>query len=257
MGATLHVPSSAVGLSITASGVTLASLHVLGPGDSSYDGASIGVRASGSSGAMLTGLSIRSSEIGDFGGWGIYLHFTSGAAVSDNNVHDCGYAGIMLLSASGGSVSGNMVQRIGYGVADLPGPNNAYGISLTDLNGQPASSGTTVSGNTVTDVPTWHAMDTHGGQRITFSSNTILRASRGLFITTDGNGNRPSSISVTGNVFGSPAPVSFNLQAITTYDANGVTVTGNSWSSGWQGNYFQDYDNLSTGLVISNNTLTQ
>ena len=96
------------------------------------------------------------------------------------------------------------MQRIGVQLAN---GDNAYGIAVSAYGGEPRSSDVTVTGNTVEDVPTWHGLDTHGGLRIAFTNNTVRRASRALFITTDTSGNRATDITVTGNVFGSPAPV--------------------------------------------------
>ncbi len=80
---------------------------------------------------------------------------------------------------------------------------------------------------------------------------------RALFITTDTSGNRATDITVTGNVFGSPARVTYNLVAVTTYSAVGVTVTGNT-ATGWgTAAFFYDYNALSTGLFVSGNTVTK
>ena len=136
---------------------------------------------------------------------------------------------------------------------------NAYGITLTrrsgDIATEPVSSDITVAGNTIEDVPTWHALDTHGGIDLSFVDNTIRRSSRAIFITSDSSGNRPSDILVSGNLLETPAPVTYNLTAITTYTTDDVTISDNT-IIGWpRDRSFSDYQGLSTGLVVKSNVI--
>ena len=106
----------------------------------------------------------------------------------------------MILSGRDGRVAGNTVARIGVVGAEA-NDDNAYGIALSNEAGQPRTPRFVVDGNTVTDVPTWHALDTHGGQNIDFTDNVVRRSSRGLFCRRDG----ATDITVTGNRFDPPA----------------------------------------------------
>src|SRR5690606_30430813 len=65
--------------------------------------------------------------------------------------------------------------------------NNAYGIELSrretsNLSSEPRTSDILVSGNVVTDVPTWEGIDTHAGQRIRIIGNTVLRCFYGIAV---------------------------------------------------------------------------
>jgi outer membrane biosynthesis protein TonB len=225
LGATVTVGSGQTAVWVTASNVTLDGLHISGGGVAQY---------------------------------GIAAHSVSGLTIRNSTITDIAYAGIMTLSVSGGTINSNMVQRIGMRLAD---GDNAYGIAISAYAGEPPSSNVLVTGNTVEDVPTWHALDTHGGLRITFSSNTVRRCSRALFITSDDSNNRATTITVSGNQFLSPGSVTYNLVSITTYATSGATFTANT-ISGWgaasptSAQPWYDYNDLSTGLTGSGNIVT-
>ncbi len=241
------------GLLVSADGVTLDGLKVLGPQATTYSEREMGILVTSSTqNPVVDRLTIRNCEIAKLGHGGIWLEHVADTVIQGNRVHDIVYAGIMIVSGTRGRITGNSVRRVGVTGSATHG-GNAYGIALTDT-GAPATSDFDVSGNTVTDVPTWHALDTHGGQRIAFRNNTVYRAPRELFITTSGV--RPTDIVVTGNLFGSPDPVRTNLQAVTTYDALRVEISGNT-ARGWvPGNFFGDYLSRSEGLVVANNVIT-
>jgi parallel beta-helix repeat protein len=255
VGATIRPPAGTRALTVAADDVTLDGLRILGPQATAFGSDEMGVYARGSAAAPVRELVVRNCEIGSFGGYGIYLQNVADVRLEDNQVHDIVYAGLMVLSGQGGRIENNTVQRIGV-VGSAQNDGNAYGIALTaGAGGAAPTADFAVTGNTVEDVPTWHALDTHGGQRIAFSANTVRRSMRGIFITA-ADGARPSQITVSGNTLDSPAPVSANLLAVTTYDAVDVTVTGNT-ATGWGiDRFFHDYNGLSTGLVVSDNTVT-
>ena len=183
--------------------------------------------------------------------YGVLAHAVSGLVVRDCTITDIGYAGIMGVSLTDSQIVGNTVQRIGMRLAN---GDNAYGIAISNYSGEPVSSDVKVDGNTVEDVPTWHALDTHSGLRVAFTNNTVRRASRGLFIT-DGTGSRATDITVAGNQIFSPSPVTYNLIPITLYAVNRVSFTGNV-ISGWGGQSptaampYYDYGSLSTGVIV-------
>ena len=103
--------------------------------------------------------------------------------------------------------------------------------------------------------PTWHALDTHAGRRISFVDNVVERSPRAIFITTDGQGNRPMDIEIRGNLFGDPSPVVRNLTAVTTYRADGVTIAGNT-AIGWpRGGFYTDFEGQSVDVVMSDNRI--
>jgi len=248
-GGQLTVPSGRVGLRVTANNVTIEGIQIVGPDKTTYNGGEYGIYALGTPGAPIRGLTIHGVNIGSFGNDGIYAKYVANLVVSGSAIHDIVYAGILVISGQTGRIENNLIQRIGVRGA-AANSNNAYGVALTDQGGSPTSD-FAVSGNTVEDVPTWHALDTHGGQRISFTNNTIRRSSRAIFITISPS-NRATNVLVSGNHLLVPAPVHFNLEAVTTYDTVGVTITGNT-ITGWGGAAIQDYQKKSTHLLVRDN----
>jgi Right handed beta helix region len=248
-GGTLNVRAGGVGLNVTASNVTIEGMHIAGPNKTSYNSAEYGVYALGSASAPISHLTIRDTDIGSFGSDGIYAMYVANLLVSGNTIHDIVYAGILVYSGQGGRIQGNVVERIGVHGASA-NSNNAYGIALSDQGGAPTSD-FVVTANTVQDIPTWHALDTHGGHRISFTDNTVRRASRGIFITTSSS-SRATDVTVSGNKLLVPAPVTTNLEAVTTYNTVAVTITGNT-ITGWGGSTIEDYEGMSTDLVVTGN----
>jgi nitrous oxidase accessory protein NosD len=251
-GGMIKVASGSVGLNVTANNVTIEGIQIAGPNNMSYNGAEYGVYALGSPGVPIRHLTIRDTDIGSFGNDGIYAKYVADLLVSGNTIHDIVYAGVMVISGQTGQIENNLVQRIGVRGA-AANDNNAYGVALTDQGGAPTSD-VVVTGNTIEDVPTWHALDTHGGLRISFTNNTILRSSRGIFITTSLS-NRSTDVIVSGNHLLVPAPVTFNLEAVTTYDTVGVTITGNTITGWGAGRAIEDFETMSSGLLVSNNII--
>ncbi|MHB8398596.1 MAG: right-handed parallel beta-helix repeat-containing protein [Candidatus Limnocylindrales bacterium] len=183
---------------------------------------------------------------------GVWAEAASGILVTNCTATDFAYAGIMLLSTVGGTVHECTVARIGYTLTPSSPNDNAYGICASQYAGQPLSTDISFDGNTVTDIPTWHAFDTHGGQRIKFTNNVVQRCSRGIFVTTDGGTRKATQIVVSGNQLLSPSPVAFNLQAITLYNVDGIEFDHNT-ISGWGGTStvpYYDYGAGSTGIVV-------
>ena len=261
MGATVSPPAGTAGLVVSANDVTLDGLRIIGPQGTTYREGEFGIMVAASASAPARRLTVRNSEIASFGKAGMWLRYVSDVVVENNDVHDIVYAGIMIISGTGGRISGNTVSRIGVNGAEANG-NNAYGIALED-QGLPRTTDFTVSGNLVTDVPTWHALDTHGGLRITFRANVVSRCSRGLFLTSsEASGSRATNIVVADNQILSPSPVTFNLTPITLYAVDGAAFTSNA-IVGWGGasptstTPYYDYGGLSSGVTASGNTVTR
>jgi hypothetical protein len=251
VGGTLNVPSGTAGLTVTANNVTIDGLQIVGSNKTSYDPNEYGILAVGTPGAPIRSLTIRNANIGSFGNAAVFAKYVANLTVSGSAIHDTVYGGVIVISGSGGTISTNLVQRIGVN-GSAANENNAYGVLLTDQGGTP-SSDISVNANTVEDVPTWHALDTHGGVRLSFTNNTVRRSSRALFITGSPAGHA-TDVTVTGNQFLSPNPVTFNIEAVTTVGTANVRITGNT-ISGWDGSTIEDYGSESTGLVISGNAI--
>ncbi|MHB8458866.1 MAG: right-handed parallel beta-helix repeat-containing protein [Candidatus Limnocylindrales bacterium] len=248
-GGTLNVPAGAAGLTVAADGVTINGMTIAGSNSLVFASAETGISANG-----VRDLTISNSDIGTFGYGPIYAVGVTNLTVTNNRLHDAVYAGVMVISGAGGRIEGNTISRIGVnGSATMGG--NAYGVALTDLGG-PVTSDFVVTANTITDIPTWHGLDTHGGARITFSNNTISRVSRGIFITTDGNNRGATAITISSNQLLSPAPITTNLQAITLYSATTVSITGNTVSGWGTSLFYDDYGKMSVGVTLSGNIVT-
>ncbi len=185
-GGTVKPARGTPGLLVLASDVTVDGLRVVGPQGTTYDKDEVGIEVQGTLAAPIRGLTIRNSEIGTLGYGGLYIRHAAGFVVEGNLITDGVYAGIMVISGQGGRIAGNTVQRIGVVGAGANG-NNAYGIALSrgggDLATDPRSVDIVVSGNLVEDVPTWHGLDTHGGERITWTGNTVRRSRSAIFVT--------------------------------------------------------------------------
>lgn len=262
LGGTIMPPRGTSGLLVLASNVTIDGLRVVGAQGTTYDGAEVGIEVQGTVAAPIRGLIIRNCELGNLGYGGLHIQHGANFVVESNHVYDGVYAGIMVLSGQGGRIAGNTVQRIGvFGAA--ANENNAYGIALSrgggNLTTDPRSADIVVSGNTVEDVPTWHAFDTHGGERITWTGN-ISRGSRsGIFVTGSG-GLRSLDNDINGNTF--YAPPGADHYAITSVYSTGGYVRNNSiigWPSGHEILTTSGSDASATAvdLTVSGNTITR
>ena len=265
VGATIEPPNGTPGLVVTASNVTLDGLRVIGPQATTYDMNEAGIEVKGTTATPIQGLVVRNCEIGNLGYGGVYIRYAANFVVEANHIYDGVYAGIMVVSGQGGRIANNTVQRIGVVGAAANG-NNAYGIALSrgggDLATSPRSADIVVSGNTVEDVPTWHAFDTHGGERITWTGNIARRSRSGIFITgsPSPSGMLPSlDNDVNGNTF--YAPTGADQYAITSVYSTGGYVRNNTlvgWPTGHEILTTSDGDPAATAvnLTISANTIT-
>src|SRR4029077_21131304 len=134
-------------------------------------------------------------------------------------------------------------------------------IATTNFTTDPRTSDLVVDGNLVTAVPLWHSFATHSGARISFSNNTSGACPRAFFITVDGIGTHPQSITLTGNRLQTGSQVSggTTLTAVTLVNLNTGTITNNAIWSGYGAPYVYDYLGLdpagSTNLTISGQTV--
>lgn len=185
------------GVVVRTAGLTIVGGEIVGPGDGTYDSTT---RARGID-VAAAGVTIERVTIHGYAFAGVFAHAV-GLTVIDSTITDCAYAGIIGESVAGGVISGNHIARIGTRGRQSDG--NAYGLTLTSLAGEPPSHDVSVLRNVVEDVPTWHAFDTHGGQRISFVGNLGRRARRIIVVVGGANGERPRAI-ITDNVLQGPS----------------------------------------------------
>lgn len=157
------------------------------------------VWATGTLASPLTDLRIEGCKFTGFADSGIWLEYVTRATVCNNTIVDVLYAGIMGLTAVDSRFDGNKVSNV---VQKAP-IVNTYGIALSDLDNTIAarSRNCTVNDNIIRDVPDWEGIDTHGGENITVTGNTVRRCARGIAMVS-GNPERvaaPTSVTVVGN----------------------------------------------------------
>jgi hypothetical protein len=253
-GATIRPPLGSPGLLVSADDVAIHAIRLLGPDGRTWQRNTTGISVDEAPGSPVRSLSITDSEIRDFSNC-IRIRNVEEPYIAGNTIEDCVYAGVMALSATGGIIEDNEIRRIGVvGAEDNDG--NAYGIAVShQFEDDPASSDVTVRGNIVEDVPTWHALDTHGGSRILFFRNEISGSSRAIFITGGPNGARSTTIGIESNLLTAPSDPTPNDYAITTFDSVDVTIRWNT-AIGWPDDHFvNDYQDRSSSLNVGENTI--
>jgi hypothetical protein len=249
-GTQIVVAAGGKGVRITANNQVVENLVITGPGAGSYDTTTDGIYGLGA----YTGVIIRHVTIRGMRHAGIWLDGLVNPLIEDVVIEDVGYVGIMAVRVVGGTIQRNTIRRVGYGTTGLPEGNNAYGIAISGYEPTP-SSDILVADNVIEDVPLWHGLDTHGGQRITFSGNTVRRAPRAIFLTSMTT-TKATDCVVSGNLFTEPVatvPPGTNAVAMTTYDTVGCAFTGNVIGSAYGAPTVYDYLGQSTGLTQSGN----
>jgi parallel beta-helix repeat protein len=225
------------------------------------DGTGVAIEVYGTVSNPVRNVTIRNCRIDGFN-TAIEARNVVNLVIDHCTITNAGYAGIVVFSGSGGRITGNTIERIGP--QTRPSVDvNAYGIALTrsaslSLAASPRTTGMVVSGNLVTDVPTWHGIDTHAGANLTFANNTIQRTMRAFFITGDTAGNAPEAITITGNRVQSAKSFAGNLAAVTLVGLQGGSITSNEISETYPTPHV--YDDVTDGggsldLTISNNTV--
>ncbi len=243
-GVDIDAPANESGLTITGDNVTIDHVTITGDQARTFKWGEKCIVGAGKSTNSLSGLVVKNSTISRCGYGGIYLHFASSASISSNKISDSVYAGVLLSSVSDSKVVSNTIT--GVGLTGTTPENNAYGITATQEDG-PHSSDVLVQGNTISDIPTWHGLDTHGGVRITFKDNTIFHVRRAIFLTSS-----PTDAVVTGNDItaptaaqqadcpsGAPATYCTDIRGISLFGGSATvdSNTGHGYPSGRWWNY--------------------
>ncbi|MGW5052861.1 right-handed parallel beta-helix repeat-containing protein [Actinokineospora sp. NPDC004072] len=180
-------------------GVELAELWVEGGGlAAGFEKGQRLVHLAGSQEAPLAGVVVRDCRLGESRGDAIRLEWCVDSQVRGVVVRGVLYAGVMVLS-------GDRVAVQGCTIADAPltpGVVNTYGVAFTDSGNTEAarSRDCSVVGTVVRQVD-WEGIDTHGGDGILVSGNTVVGCPRGVALVV-GNETRttvPTRCVVTGN----------------------------------------------------------
>jgi hypothetical protein len=230
-GGLVTAPERSFGIRVTSSDVSIQDLTVVGAQSATYESDEIGIRVEGTT-TPVRGLVLEGCWLSHLGYGGILLEHVEGFTLSQNQISDVVYAGIMVLSGRSGILTGNTVQRVGVRGSEANG-GNAYGIALSraesDLVAAPPTSDMQVAGNTVTDVPTWHAFDGHGVSGVEWRGNFASASRFGLFITgsvASGATVRSQDNQVLGNTI--IAPSKADGYAIVSVYSNGGAIANNT-----------------------------
>ena len=220
------------GLVVGSSNVHLRGLQLTGRNTGTYVSSEQAVRAVGSSWASaLTDVTVEDCVINGWGESGVYMQYITDFRILRNRIYNIAYAGNLLLSSQRGVVANNVITNITPG----NGSSNAYGIALTrsstsSLVTDPRSSDIAVTGNTISGVPAWEGIDTHGGERLSIVGNTVYNVLYGIQIgdARDGSGVSsygPKNVLVAGNLIKSSVTDGSRSSAIILYGAgSGATV---------------------------------
>lgn len=224
------------------SNVTIQGLKIVGPGNDTYASGSIGVKCYGTSNApaaptYVTGPTLVDLEITSFRNAGIECQFNVIGQITGCKITSCAYTGIQLLSCNRFSVNDNYVGQITPGTS-----GNAYGIAVSSGEGttteDPIPVFNEIIGNTVEDVTVWTGIDTHGGDSLVVSNNTVFNCKLGIKLTDrDVSGVRtiaPKNIVVSGNYIndngiyaGAAITINGAYPSTVTDHAVNISVTGN------------------------------
>lgn len=224
------------------SNVTVRGLKIIGPGNNTYNGSSVGVKCYGTSNSpaaptYITGPTLVDVEVTSFRGVGVDCMFNVVGQITGCKITSCAYTGIQLLSCNRFRVNDNYVGQITPGTS-----GNAYGISVSSGEGtiteDPIPVFNEIIGNLVEDVTVWTGIDTHGGDGLVVSNNTVLNCKLGIKLTDrDVSGVRtvaPKNIVVSGNYIndngiytGAAITVNGAYPSTITDHATNISLTGN------------------------------
>jgi len=228
---TIHQTSSAHGLTVSADGVTIDGITLTGrhSGAVTLDVDEDAVHVFGASvSEPVTGLIVRNVTISGWGMYGVQMKWVEDFTVSGCRIERVGYAGISGLSALRGLICDNLISDIAPGSS-----GNMYGVALShaevdSLVTDPRSADVVVRGNVITGIA-WEALDTHGGERITFSDNIIRDCYVGIAVgEADNSANEatwgPKDVVVSGNVIDSATVGGTSSYGISITGAPGATA---------------------------------
>jgi hypothetical protein len=169
-------------LNVTGNNVEIYGVEIEGRGNVSAALVDALIAFSGSSSsAYRKGLKVVDCHLHHSEFYGIYSEFGMNVEIRGCVFEHIGYAAVMALSAANWIVNENRIDDVSPGSSQ-----NAYGIAFTrhgssgDLQAYPLSIDCQACNNLVQNIQVWTGIDTHAGQRITFSENTIINCRLGI-----------------------------------------------------------------------------
>lgn len=254
-GARIFNTSSAFTLLKLSSGAKVYGLEIEGSGNGTANTSGIGIDVSGTDSSNYTdGAVIEDCYFHAISGYGIYGEFIKNIDISRCKISNIGYAGIGILSGTNVKAKGNRISDITPGIS-----SQAYGVFFSRRTNEtslilfPRSKDCDAVGNTIENITIWEALDTHGGENISFINNTIRNCSFGISIgsATDASTNPvygPIECQAIGNrIYGLGTAYGIAVSGNATEKAQRCLVQANTiFQGGLAGN------NLTGGIYATN-----
>jgi hypothetical protein len=248
------------------SGVKLYGMELQGAGNKKADSKGIGIRIQGAdSGGYAKNITIEDVTIHNIGFYGILAQFADYVNIANAYIHDIGFAGVGGLSVKNMHVDRSHIKGISPG-----SKGNAYGVfysrkgAESSLKAHPRSANSSVTNSTIEDIPLWEALDTHGGENISFSNNTIRNARVGIaFVNATGYKGKEvfgsqRCVAKNNNITGIGKGYGIVVAGSSSDNSSGCTIEGNQLTkAGHQGNGISGaiQGSYTKDLVIKNNIL--
>lgn len=185
-------------LTFLGGGVRFYNCTILGAGGAAYNANGKGLVFHGVGGAgpgvaptMLEDIAVEGVTLADLGHTAVDLWYTTGIRTRDLTLRRLGYAGVLGYSIEDFDGRGFDVDTL-YGET-TSGEMNAYAVSFTSAVGagddvrNPPSRRCYAHEGVVRNMPTWHALDTHGGRVIGYQDWQLFDVRRGVAITNRGD----------------------------------------------------------------------
>ncbi|WP_316569309.1 right-handed parallel beta-helix repeat-containing protein [Neobacillus sp. YIM B06451] len=249
-------------------GVKLYGIELHGAGNTKADPKGVGIAIRGADAVnYVKNIVIEDCFIHDVGFYGILAEFADNVRISNTVIRDVGFAGVGGLSVRNMHINKSHIKSISPG-----NKGNAYGVfysrkgAESNLKAHPRSTNSSVTNSIIEDIPLWEALDTHGGENITFNNNTIRNTKVGIaFVNATGKGGKElfssQKCTAKGNRIEGIGKGYGIIVAGAPYDnSSGCTIEGNHLiKAGQQGNSSSGAIQASytRGLVIKNNTLVK
>ena len=274
-GATVSATTASFSLFNLGSGCSVLGGNIVGPGNATYSAGSKGISCVGTRNApaaptYIIGPKIENVTITEMGEYGIYLQYCDTASVKNCSIDGVGYTGIGMLSCKNCVIDSNYINDVYPGVS-----SNCYGVFMTQqttagstITSDPSTVNCKVTNNHISNIPTWHGIDTHGGRNIVISGNTIYNCAYGVYLTyaivPDGTFYSANNCVVSSNVIdtqlnGSGIHVVGAYNGATLYEAakNNIVIANNIKNSGIDNSALTGgiFINGTELLICSNNVI--
>ncbi|WP_059173956.1 right-handed parallel beta-helix repeat-containing protein [Bacillus sp. FJAT-27445] len=247
-------------------GVKIYGIELQGAGNKKADAKGVGISIQGANAAKFAqNIVIEDTFIHNIGFYGIMAEFADNVRISNTVIRDVGFAGVGGLSVRNMHINKSHIKSISPG-----SKGNAYGVfysrkgAESNLKAHPRSTNSSVTNSIIEDIPLWEALDTHGGENITFNNNTIRNTKVGIaFVNATGKGGKElfgsQKCTAKGNrIEGIGKGYGIVVAGLSSDNSSGCTIEGNHLiEAGQQGNSISGAIQASytKGLVIKNNTL--